>query len=53
MYTKVAKYYADQENHKYEAEYERSLIYKNVVFKFINSYLPIFYFMFRTDKTNA
>ncbi|CAD8095052.1 unnamed protein product [Paramecium sonneborni] len=38
-----SKWYADQENHKFELSYEKSLIYKNVFFRFINSYMPLVY----------
>jgi hypothetical protein len=33
----------NRENHKFAKAYETSLIYKNAVFKFVNSYLAIIY----------
>jgi hypothetical protein len=51
IYTLVAQWFAQLENHKFKGAYESSLIYKNVLFKLINSYLSIFYFMFNKDKT--
>ncbi|EGR31635.1 transmembrane protein, putative [Ichthyophthirius multifiliis] len=39
-------FFVKQENHKYEEQYERSLIYKLVVFKFVNSYFSLFYVSF-------
>jgi Calcium-activated chloride channel len=51
IYTFIAKWFVQLENHKYRGAYEDSLIYKNVLFKLINSYLSIFYFMFKSDKS--
>lgn len=45
----MAKYFADFENHKFETDYESSMIYKNSAFKFLNSYLSIFYAAFYKD----
>jgi anoctamin-8 len=45
-YTAMAQWFAQKENHKFKAVYESSLIYKNVFFKFINSYLAVFYTAF-------
>ncbi|CAD8082237.1 unnamed protein product [Paramecium sonneborni] len=48
-----SKWYADQENHKYELSYQKSLIYKNVFFRFINSYMPVIYIIVvQNDKYN-
>ncbi|CAD8178610.1 unnamed protein product [Paramecium pentaurelia] len=47
-----SKWYADQENHKFELSYEKSLIYKNVFFRFINSYMPLMYIIVSSNDYN-
>ncbi|CAK78542.1 unnamed protein product (macronuclear) [Paramecium tetraurelia] len=47
-----SKWYADVENHKFELSYEKSLIYKNVFFRFINSYMPLMYIIVTSNDYN-
>lgn len=42
-YSALVNFFVEKENHKFEENYEFSLIYKNVLFKFMNSYLTVFY----------
>ncbi|CAD8164622.1 unnamed protein product [Paramecium octaurelia] len=52
IYTALVHYFVEKENHKFEEHYESSLIYKNVLFKFINSYIAVFYTAFiKLDST--
>lgn len=41
IYSTLVNWFVEKENHKYEQHYESSLIYKNVLFKFINSYISV------------
>ena len=43
IYSFAALKFTIEENHKYDIYYEKSLIYKNAAFKFVNSYLAIVY----------
>ena len=52
IYTNIAQWFVNKENHKYAKSYETSLIYKNVLFKFINSYLAIIYNAFFNPSTS-
>lgn len=47
IYSKLALYFVNLENHKYEDSYERSYVYKLFIFKFINTNISIFYTAFR------
>lgn len=46
MYSSIATYFVEIENHKYQDSYERSYVYKIFIFKFINTNLSIFYTAF-------
>ncbi|CAK83449.1 unnamed protein product (macronuclear) [Paramecium tetraurelia] len=50
LFLYFSKWYADQENHKFELSYQKSLIYKNVFFRFINSYMPLMYIIVTSNK---
>ncbi|CAD8078721.1 unnamed protein product [Paramecium primaurelia] len=52
LFLYFSKWYADQENHKFELSYQKSLIYKNVFFRFINSYMPLMYIIVTPNKYN-
>lgn len=52
LYSKFARYFAKKENHKFDRDYESSLIYKNIMFKFINSYLAIAYTAYFSPQSN-
>ena len=43
IFQKVATIMNDLENHRLEAAHERSMIYKNFVFQFINNFFVMFY----------
>jgi hypothetical protein len=45
-YRKVATILTDWENHRTESEYENSMIVKNFIFQFVNSYVSLFYIAF-------
>jgi Calcium-activated chloride channel. len=49
LYGRFARYFVEKENHKYQSNYERSLIFKTFLFKFLNSFLGIFYIAFIQD----
>ena len=42
--------FANEENHKYELQYERALILRQMYFKLLNSYFPILYVAFIQDS---
>merc|ERR1719471_2691643 len=46
VYTILAQRLNDNENHETDAEYESSLILKNFVFRFVNSYNSLFFVAF-------
>lgn len=46
IYTKLAKYLTDLENHKTQVKYENSLIVKTFVFQFVNAFNSLFYIAF-------
>lgn len=50
IYEKAARYFAAKENHKYDDSHEKSLIFKIVLFKALNSYLGLFYLTFIKRK---
>ncbi|EGR27499.1 transmembrane protein 16k, putative [Ichthyophthirius multifiliis] len=51
IYVFVAKLFVEYENHKYDEQYERSIIYKIMAFKFINSYFSLYYVAFVDKKS--
>lgn len=46
LFTMVAKFWTDKENHRTDSEYSYHLLAKTVVFKFINSYISLYYIAF-------
>lgn len=46
VYTRLALWLNEKENHETDAEYERSLIFKNFSFRFVNSYISLFFVAF-------
>ena len=46
IYRKVAKRLTEWENHRTQSEFEHSLIVKNFIFQFVNSYISLFYIAF-------
>lgn len=52
LFSRFADWYAEKENHKYVPTYEKSLIYKNVLFKGLNYYLPVLYFIVVRDDVS-
>jgi len=46
VFTWVAKKLTDQENHRAYSEYANHLLAKTVVFKFVNSYISLYYIAF-------
>lgn len=52
VYVEMIHLFAKWENHKYVAQYERSLIYKGMAFKVLNSYFAIFYVAFVQKESN-
>lgn len=45
-FTAVARVMNDQENHRTDKDYEQHLLAKSVVFKFVNSYISLYYIAF-------
>ena len=43
IYSMLARLFVQWENHKYDSSFEKSLAYKTLAFKLINSYFAIFY----------
>lgn len=43
LYTYIARWFVNKENHKLDTDYERSLIIKSFAFRFLNSYFAVFY----------
>ncbi|KAL4481466.1 hypothetical protein ABPG74_007555 [Tetrahymena malaccensis] len=52
IYTYLARYFAQLENHKYIFQYERSIIYKLMSFKVLNSYFALFYIAYIQKDSN-
>jgi hypothetical protein len=46
VYQKLAKWFVEKENHKYTDTYEKSLVYKSFIFKFLNSFVSPLYTAF-------
>jgi len=46
FFTIVAKYFTDLENHRTDSDYGTHLLAKTVIFKFINSYISLYYIAF-------
>lgn len=46
IFMKLAVWLTHRENHRYESEYEESLIAKLFLFQFMNSYAMLFYIAF-------
>ncbi|CAD8209485.1 unnamed protein product [Paramecium octaurelia] len=51
VYNHIVMFFAQYENHKYQEDYEQSIIYKNSAFTLLNSYLCIFYAAFVNNKS--
>ena len=45
-YTMLARWFVKKENHKYQVYYERSLILKSFIFRFLSSFIGVFYVAF-------
>ena len=43
-FREVAKFCTDRENHKYQSNYDNSLIVKRFIFEFSDCFLPLIYF---------
>lgn len=50
IYSYVATYYVNLENHKFLDSYEKSYVFKMFIFKFINTNISIFYTAFLSGK---
>lgn len=46
IYSIIATYFVNFENHKYKDSYEKSYVYKIFIFKFVNTNLSLFYTAF-------
>lgn len=46
IYKKVAVFLVNWENHRYEEEWESSLVTKNFAFQFVNAYIALFFVAF-------
>lgn len=46
IYTKLAKWLTDMENHRTENEFDTAYIYKMYALAFTNNYSPVFYIAF-------
>lgn len=46
LYTYIARWFVKKENHKFQKEFENSLIMKSFAFRFLNSYLAVFWTAF-------
>eukprot|EP00742_Colponemidia_sp_Colp-10_P001240 GILJ01001335.1.p1 GENE.GILJ01001335.1~~GILJ01001335.1.p1 ORF type:complete len:740 (-),score=116.80 GILJ01001335.1:190-2355(-) len=46
LFGRLARFLTDRENHRTQTEYENHLIAKSFIFKFINSYISLFYVAF-------
>lgn len=52
LYSSIATYFVNIENHKYHDSYEKSYVYKIFIFKFINTNLSLFYTAFNEQDFN-
>mmetsp|Transcript_102855 Transcript_102855/g.160464 ORF Transcript_102855/g.160464 Transcript_102855/m.160464 type:complete len:777 (+) Transcript_102855:320-2650(+) len=52
VFTTVAERLTDMENHRTQTEYERHLLIKVMVFKFVNSYFVLYYIAFLKKPLN-
>lgn len=43
IYREVATFCTDRENHKYQSDYDNSLIVKRFIFEFFDCFLPLMY----------
>lgn len=50
IFTQIAKWLTDRENHRAYSEYQNHLLAKTVVFKFVNCYISLYYIAFFKDK---
>lgn len=53
IYDYVAAKVVDWENHRYNSEFENSLIVKSFVFNFVVSYITLFYYAFFKEGHNT
>lgn len=44
QFRKVASWCTERENHKYQSNFENSLIVKRFIFEFFDCFLPLIYF---------
>jgi len=44
MFSRVATFCTDRENHKYQSDYDNSLTVKRFLFEFFDCFLPLIYF---------
>ena len=51
VYAFAVQFFVKKENHKYQDDYEKSLIFKTVLFKALTSYLGVFYLTFITRES--
>lgn len=52
VFTNVAKWLTDRENHRSYSEYQNHLLAKTVIFKFVNCYISLYYIAFFKDKNS-
>ena len=51
-YSMIARWFVKKENHKYQKDYERSLIFKSFTFRFLNSFIGVFYVAFIVEGSS-
>jgi len=51
VFTNVAKWLTDRENHRAYSEYQNHLLAKTVIFKFVNCYISLYYIAFFKDNS--
>merc|ERR1712048_1154249 len=52
VFTRIAKWLTDRENHRSYSEYSNHLLAKTVVFKFVNCYISLYYIAFFKKHSN-
>ena len=52
LYTYIARWFVNKENHKFQKDYENSLIIKSFTFRVLNSFFAIFYVAFIESTAN-
>jgi len=51
VFTKIARWLTERENHRSYSEYQNHLLAKTVVFKFVNCYISLYYIAFFKDSS--